>query len=952
LSEQTQKNPDSERWSRLSALFDAALDLPPERREHFVDVQCAGDVDLAQRLRRMLSADAGAHDHAFLESPLVTPHADAWRDAVSSADYVAGTRRFGAYRLLRLIGQGGMGEVHLAERSDGEFEQRVALKLLPHPTPGLIQRFRQERQILARLEHPNISRLLDGGVSEANVPYFAMEYIDGVPITTYVASAKLDVAATLATFLQVCEAVQYAHRSLVVHRDIKPSNILVGADGVPKLLDFGIAKVLQTTDREELLQTVARVFTPDYAAPEQIRGDPVTTATDVYSLGVVLYELLSGARPYKLKRDESLEQAILTVDPAPPSAIAERTTGNPSRARQLRGDVDRIVLTALAKEPERRYASVEALAADIRRYLDGRPIAARGDNTAYRVRKFMRRNRGGIIAVGIVLLALILATGVSLWQASRANAEARRAEAEAATANAVQEFMINTFTQAEPWRNAGHPPNALELAESAMGRIDTELAQQPMAKVKMYKALGRLFRVAGDVRMSTAAGARAVKILEGIPGIDADSLSDARTGLLFSLIYTGDFDGAEREYALLAANPPSDEVRRLAIEDARALLARDRGRLLEYRQIEAAIEPRTVAFYGENHNRTAQAEYHVYEADLMLGHYAEAQSALEHTYKINAVLNAVDAPLRAEGLLNLLVLAAERGTAVAAIDPAAQLVERTRRTFGRSGYLSDSLLRLGRIQRLAGRSKDAIATLSEAVDIFADPSQGNVLHRAAGDVEFGLACLDAGQVEQADAALRRALNAYQSVGGEADPRALAVRAALAHSAALRHEPSALAQLQELAQQARKQPLAELPELLDWLAQAQREAGQWIVAEAAWKEAQQVLDQQGRALSATGLRAQTALALLFDATQRQVDAARAARSALAMAMALSTSPAPQESALQRIANADGADSDLLAATRLRAEVLPRPGLPIVALAKTDLAAMSDVPVRVPTPAVKP
>jgi eukaryotic-like serine/threonine-protein kinase len=952
LTEQTQKKPDSERWSRLSALFDAALDLPPALREPYVDEQCAGDVDLAQRLRRMLSADADADDHAFLESPLVTPHADAWRD-VMPTDYVPGTRRFGAYRLLRLIGQGGMGEVHLAERSDGEFEQRVALKLLPHPTPGLIQRFRQERQILARLEHPNIARLLDGGVGEANVPYFAMEYVDGVPITAFVADAKLDVPGTLATFLQVCEALQYAHRSLVVHRDIKPSNILVGADGVPKLLDFGIAKVLQTTDRNEALQTVARVFTPDYAAPEQIRGDPVTTATDVYSLGVVLYEVLSGARPYKLKRDESLEQAILTVDPVAPSVIAERTTGNPLRARQLRGDVDRIVLTALAKEPERRYASVEALAADIRRFLDGRPIAARGDNTAYRVRKFMRRNRGGISAAGIVVLALILATGVSLWQASRANAEARRAEAEAATANAVQDFMINTFTQAEPWRNAGHPPNALELAESAMDRIDTELAKQPMAKVKMYKALGRLFRVAGDVRMSTAAGARAVKILESIPGVDADSIHDARTGLLFSLIYTGDFDGAEREYAVLAANPAKDETRRLAVEDARALLARDRGRLLEYRQLEAAIEPRTMALYGEDHNRTAQAEYHVYEADFMLGHYAQAQIALEHTYRINAALNTVDAPLRAEGLMNLLVVAAERGAAVAAIDPAAQLVERTRRTFGRSGYLSDSLLRMGRIQRLAGQTADAVATLTEAVDIFADPSQGNVLHRAAGDVELGLACLQAGQTAQADSALRRALSAYQSVGGETDPRVLAVRAALARSASLRHELNALAQLQDLAQQARKQPLAELPEVLDWLAQAQREAGQASAAEAAWTEALQVLDRQGRPLSPTALRAQSSLALLFDATQHPTEAANAARSALAMSLAMSsTLLAAQQPTLQRIANADAADADLIAATRLRAETLSRPGLPTVALAKNDLAAMRGVPVRAATPAVRP
>ena len=424
-------------WARLSALFDEAVDLPPDQREAFITSACAGETELGQRLRRMLAADAQAESDGFLGSPALSANLRAW-DA-DSTEYEPGSRRFGAYRLIRLIGAGGMGEVHLAERSDGQFEQRVALKLLPRPTPGLIQRFRQERQILARLEHPNIARLLDGGVGEAHVPYFAMEYIEGVPIVEFGRQRELGVGAILRLFLLVCDAVQYAHRSLVVHRDIKPSNILVVADGTPKLLDFGIAKVLQETDGSDATRTNVRAFTPDYAAPEQIRGEAVTTATDVYALGIVLYELLTGTRPYKFRRDLLPEQAILASTAAVPSvALTAEKSAHGVRRRALRGDLDTIVLTAIAKEPERRYTTVEAFASDIRRHLDGLPITARAESTWYRARKFARRNRSGLAAALIVAAALVVATVVSVRQARIATEQAARAEQKSRTAEAVK----------------------------------------------------------------------------------------------------------------------------------------------------------------------------------------------------------------------------------------------------------------------------------------------------------------------------------------------------------------------------------------------------------------------------------------------------------------------------------------------------------------------------------
>ena len=481
------------RWQRVSELFEAALDLPKDGRLVWLDAECGDDVALRAEVQRLLDADAAAESAEFLQHGVPTPTPQQW-SGLHAEDYEPGSRRFGAYRLLRLIGQGGMGEVHLAERADGVFEQRVALKLLPHPTPGLVQRFELERRILARLEHPNIARLLDGGIGADHIPYFAMEYVDGEPITQYVTQRVLDVAQTLRLFLGVCDGVQYAHRNLVVHRDLKPSNILVTADGTPKLLDFGIAKVLQATGRSDATQTAARAFTPDYAAPEQIRGDLITTATDVYALGVVLYELLAGRRPYTFKgHSGSLEQAILDTEPAAPSSVEEL----PQRRRSLRGDLDRIVLTALAKEPNRRYSSAEALATDLRRYLEGRPIAARGDSTAYRIRKFVRRNRAAVAAGVAVAFALVAATAVSLQQAHIARAQAARAEA-------VNGFLDSIFRSIDPANAKGREVGAKELIDAGAQRVDRDLAAQPAAAAQLHATLGDTYLALGDYAKAEA----------------------------------------------------------------------------------------------------------------------------------------------------------------------------------------------------------------------------------------------------------------------------------------------------------------------------------------------------------------------------------------------------------------------------------------------------------------
>ena len=390
-------NSDSDRWRRLSDVLDAALARDPLDWPEVLDATCAGAPDLRREAQELL--DRIDDVSGFLASPPTSVAAALVAEAEGTTDTAAG-RRVGAYSIVREIGRGGMSRrVFLAQRASyGRFEQHVALKLL---RPGLDtevdrSRFRAERQIVALLNHPNIARLLDGGLTDADQPYLVLEYVDGLPIDVYCDAHALPVRRRLELFLKAAEATQYAHRNLIVHRDIKASNILVASDGTVKLLDFGLAKILEPHgyDRESAgTQTVANWMTPEYAAPEQIKRESITTLTDVYQLGVMLYRLLANRLPFTTSKGDlrELEAAVMRGDPPPPSAaIAE---SDPARPRLLRGDLDAIVLKALRREPDERFASVEALADDLRRYLSGHPVRARRSTALYRARRFVRRHR-------------------------------------------------------------------------------------------------------------------------------------------------------------------------------------------------------------------------------------------------------------------------------------------------------------------------------------------------------------------------------------------------------------------------------------------------------------------------------------------------------------------------------------------------------------------------------
>jgi serine/threonine-protein kinase len=393
----------------------------------------------------------------------------------------------------------------MACRNDGLYQRRVALKLLRPglADPNLRLRFTRERQILARLEHANIARLLDAGTTQDSQPYLALEYVDGEPITDWCRQRQPPLAQRLALFLQTCDAVSHAHANLIVHRDLKPSNILVTALDDVRLLDFGIAKLLDNPEAApENTRTGLRAFTLHYAAPEQIRGEPVTTMTDVYSLGVVLYELLTGSKPYRPRRptDAEWEEAILHADPQRPSqALQREADADPERAhalrklsRQVAGDLDNIVLKALAKQPERRYPSVEALALDLRRFLDGKPVQARPHSFDYRLRKYVHRHRWALSTALLVLLVLSTALVIVTWQA-------RQAVREAARAQAMQDFVVGLF------RNAGDTPNpgsvdVRRLLDTGIQRGDRELARQPEARAELYGVVARLRLGLGDYR--------------------------------------------------------------------------------------------------------------------------------------------------------------------------------------------------------------------------------------------------------------------------------------------------------------------------------------------------------------------------------------------------------------------------------------------------------------------
>ncbi len=478
---------DPRLWQRIDALLSEALALPEAEREQWLAGLSEDDRSLGPSLRAMLSRSLTTD--GFMQAPVPAEALAAAAEAPSAEQAGA---MVGPYRLLRPLGAGGMGQVWLAEREDGSIQRQVALKL-PRTSwaPGMAARLKQERDALAALEHPNIARLYDAGMTATGRPYIAMEYVDGVPIDAH--ARGLTLRERLSLFLQVAGAVSYAHARLVVHRDLKPTNILVSASGSVRLLDFGAAKLLREEGPgdSELTREIGPALSPDYASPEQIRGERVTVAADVYSLGVVLFELLTGQRPYRLPRD-SWGALVDAVSNLQPPLASTRVVGDRRAARALRGDLDAVVAKALRREVGERYASVQALADDVSRYLAGEPVLAKDQRAAERLWKFVSRHSLAVGTAAVVTLVVGAASGVALWQARVARAEARRAER-------VRAFIASILTSATPKTGVGGVVTASELLTAAAGRIDGELSAEPGVAAELGVIVAQSFDSLGEL---------------------------------------------------------------------------------------------------------------------------------------------------------------------------------------------------------------------------------------------------------------------------------------------------------------------------------------------------------------------------------------------------------------------------------------------------------------------
>jgi eukaryotic-like serine/threonine-protein kinase len=542
------------RWLRIRDLFEQATDLPLTQRDEFLNRSCNDDPQLRDELKALLESD-GTRAESARSRGLLTGAIGA---AVESSTR---TRReeiigstIGPYRLTRILGHGGTGTVYLGERIDRQYSAQVAIKVVEAAALNaeIGRRFKAERQILASLNHPNIARLIDAGESPEGYPYLVMEYVHGEMIDKYCDRLRLNVEQRVELLLKVCGAVQYAHQNLVVHRDLKPGNILVAPDGTPKLLDFGIAKLLDTSDAAAALALTRmndRVLTPEYASPEQILGQPVTTASDVYSLGVVLYELLTGLRPYKVSTTSQLEleRTICVLDPARASTVIRQALSSaandpaPSRnihslteARQmtpmrlqarLSGDLDSILMRALRKEALHRYSSVEQFANDLRRHLAREAVFARQGNWVYYAQRFARRHTLGVsAAVGFIVMLTTALIFMSV-QNKRIAEQRDAANREKQTSEAVANFMVNVFNASDPLTVQDRKVTATELLETSAEKIHKDLAQQPAVKAQLLEAIGRSYKSQGLAGRGVELIAEALAIRRRIEGPDSPSVA-------------------------------------------------------------------------------------------------------------------------------------------------------------------------------------------------------------------------------------------------------------------------------------------------------------------------------------------------------------------------------------------------------------------------------------------
>ncbi|HKK27943.1 MAG TPA: tetratricopeptide repeat protein [Gemmatimonadota bacterium] len=837
------------RLRRLQELFDAALARPPSEREAFLEEACGDDAGFRERIERLLGAEASASGE-FLSGAVRSATL-----AFGAAEDRAGVR-LGPYRLVRELGHGGMGTVWLAERADAAYRARVAIKLVRggFASPDLESRFRDERQILADLHHPSIAGLLDGGEAPDGTPYLVMEYVDGEPITDWAAARALPLRERLRLFLEVCDAVQHAHASLVVHRDIKPSNILVDADGVPRLLDFGIAKLLARGAASHTTVLGARL-TPSYASPEQLRGERVTVATDVWSLGVLLYELLSGVHPFAPGEEspDEIRRRVLDQEAPRPSEVVRRRPVPGLSPRELKGDLDNIAARAMRKEPELRYATAAQLAEDVRRALAGEPVLARPASLGYRARKFVARHAAAVGAAALLFLALAAGLGATLWQARRADRARVAAEAALARSGAVEDFLTGLFRASDPDQNLGAEITARQLLERGVRRVDS-LSGQPALQADLLATLGRVEMSLGEYRTAKSMFDREVGLRRELPG---SSLAGARRDSLMAralnargeaLDRLGLPDSAAAAFeAAIALGSASLGEGSPVVATALENLANEYGRLGRDADAEAAfrrvIDLQRRTLDPDSPDRVLALN------DLGLqyafeGRYAKAEPLLRESVRISLLADsAVRRPVTAMALDNLGMELREAGK----YDEAEPLMRRALavrvRTLGPDHrFTAESYFSLGLLLALRGRGGDwaeADSLLHASLDVFR--ATLGPTHRAVGYALYALGVLDMQRRDApaAEAWFRKALAIRRATSGDAPRETARTLVWLGAAQMARGEAAAGATLREADSLARATLATADPvrtRAAIGLAEAEARAGDRASVEPAYREA--------------------------------------------------------------------------------------------------------------------
>jgi serine/threonine protein kinase len=817
MADRPLKPPNAADWKRAHELFVEAVALPESERTALLRDRARADPALRLEVESLLKFAAN-DDIAGRNFGHVVG------DAAHELSWLLPIEQVGPYRLIEEIGHGGMGAVYLATRADDDFRQRVAIKLMRGIVgPDALRRFRAERRMLASLEHPYIARLIDGGATDTGMPYLAMEYVDGVPIDEYCNSRSLSVSERLDLFMRVCDAVVHAHHALIVHRDLKPSNILVTADGTPKLLDFGIAKLLDDDGTDALLATRAsmRMMTPEYASPEQIRGEPITMATDVYSLGVILYELLTGARPHTFgsRAIHEIVAVISTHDAPKPSTVTTL-----SAARELRGDLDTVVLTALQRDLARRYPSVEAFADDLSRYRSGHPVSARAATWRYLTRRFLARHRLAAAATAVLLL---MTAGFAVML----GLSARRAAHERDTAERVTAMLVDMFSASDPAQSRGGATSARELLDRAAARVAQSLSEQPEVRAQLLDALGSVYFALGAWEPAQQLFNDSIQA-RGEAG-ESESLRTAMTRhrLADLLLWRGEAAAAEQLIASalttrrrLLKEPHADIAASTALQ-ARAALALGRP----WPEVEAlylrAIDSWRQTL-GAGTTEVAVALVQIARSRSAEGDFAGAEAAVREALGIRRAAFGDDHPLTVEAQVTLAQTVDQSGRSAESEPISREVLAHRRRIYGNDDHpwVHQAINQLALVLHGQGKLDEAEVHARRAAER-ARTMVGYHGGTASNIRTLGMILEDQGRLSEAAAAYRDALDVARKSPG-AEPQTATILLSVAQLELLIGRPAtALAAVDEaMAIQSKRIPRRHLTSVPATTARAAALAG--------------------------------------------------------------------------------------------------------------------------------